>query len=124
MNLFRIPSLIMSALIPAAAPAQEVSLPVCGQATYYHSRFIGRIMSNGERYDPQRLTMATSAFPLGSLVSVEYTSRGGSHRRVVVRVTDRMATKNPHAFDLSFSAFRKLENHKAGRIDVRCYLLR
>lgn len=120
-----IKTLLASAGIGAAAVAVATSgdvavqLPVAGKCTYYHRRYIGRKMANGQPYRAEDFTMATWEFPLGTLVRVEYRSRSGSIRSVVVEVTDRGPDPTTgHKFDLSWAAFRRLENHKVGVIDV------
>lgn len=119
-------SLIAASLLSAsAAPPVEVHLPVVGNATYYHRKYIGRLMANGRPYRAEDFTMATWEFPLGSIVRVQYRSRSGTIREVIVEVTDRgpdPSTK--HKFDLSWAAFRRLENHKVGVIEVSVTRLR
>lgn len=93
-----------------------------GEASYYAKEYLGKKMANGQPYNPHRHTMATWDFPLGSIVKLEYTSRNGVLRTVICEVTDRGPAKSLVAkgrrFDLSYSAFRMLENPKAGVIRV------
>ena len=88
-----------------------------GKASYYHAKYIGRLMANGERYDATKYTLATWDYPLNTLVVIEH--RGN---RIIARVTDRGPAKNLVAagrrFDLSFAAFRALADPKLGLIDV------
>src|SRR4051812_26065314 len=57
-----------------------------GDASYYASFFKGRKTSNGERYDPKKMTAANRTLPFGTRLRVTRVDTGKS---VVVRVNDR-----------------------------------
>lgn len=101
---------------------------VTGEASHYARELVGKKMANGKPYNAYLLTMATYAFPLGSMVELTYTSKGGTRRSVVCEVTDRGPAKElrdlGRLFDLSYSAFRILENPKFGVITVTATLLK
>lgn len=85
------------------------------EATYYHKWFINRKMSNGQRYNPKKLTAAHMTLPLGSIVEVVHKRNG---RRIRVKITDRGGF-NPRNIDLSYRAFGILDKHSKGRIPVK-----
>jgi rare lipoprotein A len=112
--------------------------PITGTASYYAMSYIGKPMANGDLYHPDNYTMACWDLPLGTIVRVTYRSRGGSVRSVIVTVTDRGPAKHllvdkpatderaavrGRQFDLSWAAFRTLENHKVGLIPVTVEVL-
>ncbi len=119
-------SFILSLFAGVPAPAAEPQ-PIAGQASYYHKKYIGKKMANDRPYDPNKLTMATYEFPLGAKVRIDYTSERGALRSVIVEVTDRgpaeYLRKQGRLFDLSWIAFRTLENPRLGVIPVRVTLL-
>lgn len=57
-----------------------------GTASWYGSRFQGRLTASGERYDQQALTAAHRTLPFGTLVRVRSLVNG---HEVEVRITDR-----------------------------------
>jgi rare lipoprotein A len=76
-----------------------------GLASWYGgTRWQGRMMSSGERFDAKELTAAHATLPLGSLVRVSLLEGGGS---VVVKITDRPGTRR-RIIDLSEAAARAL----------------
>ena len=99
-----------------------------GHASFYARDYVGKKMANGQPYNAYLLTMATWAFPIGSMVELTYTSKGGTRRSVVCEVTDRSPAKElrdlGRLFDLSYSAFRVLENPKIGVITVTANLIK
>ncbi len=72
-----------------------------GTASWYGgSEWQGHRMSNGDRYDQDRLTAAHATLPMGTRVLVSLTD---SRRSVVVTVTDRPGTRT-RIIDLSRGA--------------------
>lgn len=70
----------------------------------YATKYIGRPMKHGGRYDHKALTCATNRFPKGTVLECEWNGRSV---RVVVR--DTMASwSNRTRVDLSGAAFRAL----------------
>lgn len=78
--------------------------------SYYHSKFVGRPMACGGRYDHEELTAASNRYPCNTRLLVR---RG--ERTVEVRVTDRCGRCG---IDLSKAAARELGLHRAGRAPV------
>lgn len=114
---------VLAALLAGNSLRAATTTIVSGKATYYHRDYIGKPMANGQPYDASKLTCASWDFPLGSVLVVTYISRSGQARSVRVTVTDRGPAKRlvesqNRRIDLSWAAFRALENHKVGVIDV------
>jgi rare lipoprotein A len=75
-----------------------------GTASYYSSRYNGRLTSSGRRYDPKELTAAHPWLPFGTKLVVRCAATG---RSIVVTVTDRLPS-NRRLVDLSRSAAEQL----------------
>lgn len=86
-----------------------------GIASYYHPKFEGRVMSNGEKHSKVRLTAACNKIPLGRWVRV---TNLRNNQSVEVRITDRMNKKNTRLIDLSLAAAQKLGMIKRGTVRV------
>jgi len=71
-----------------------------GSASYYASKYNGRIAANGSRYNERELTAAHSWLPFGTKVKVSLVAGGPS---VVVTITDRLPG-NRRIVDLSRAA--------------------
>lgn len=82
------------------------------QATFYHDRFEGRRMANGQVFRQSSDSAASATIPLGSRVLVR---RGTQSTWVTVR--DRMPTRG--VIDLTTSRFRQIGNLSEGRIQVQ-----
>jgi rare lipoprotein A len=75
-----------------------------GKASYYSSRYNGRITSSGARFSQAELTAAHAWLPFGTKIRVFCADTG---RSVVVTVTDRIYS-NRRILDLSRSAAAQL----------------
>ncbi|RCW67988.1 septal ring lytic transglycosylase RlpA family protein [Pseudorhodoferax soli] len=76
-----------------------------GRLTYYARRLAGRPTASGERFDPEKMTMAHETLPFGTLVRVTNLL---NRRSVVVRVNDRGAWSTDRIGDVSTAAAREL----------------
>lgn len=76
-----------------------------GVASYYASKFRGRLTASGEKYDPEKFTAAHNSLPFGTRIKVTNQRNG---RSVIVRVNDRLHFRNKRLVDLSRSAAAKL----------------
>src|SRR6476620_11323814 len=63
-----------------------------GVASYYHSKFQGRITASGELYDQDKMTAAHNRLPLGTMIRV---TNLRNKRSIVVKVNDRLHHRNP-----------------------------
>lgn len=76
-----------------------------GNASWYGTKFHGRLTSSGEPYDMYALTAAHRTLPLPTYVRVTNLRNG---RRIVVRVNDRGPFHAGRIIDLSYAAASKL----------------
>jgi rare lipoprotein A len=90
------------------APAADVSE---GKIAYYGQRFAGRKTANGERFNPQALTMAHKTLPMGTKVRV---TNLATQKSVVLRVNDRGPSTADRVGDVSVAAARQLRMLRSG----------
>jgi rare lipoprotein A len=86
-----------------------------GEASWYGPRHSGRRTSNGEVFDPRKLTAAHPSLPLGSWVRVTVQDTGAS---IVVKINDREPPHGVRCIDLSRAAAVKLGFANRGVADV------
>ena len=73
------------------------------------------IMANGQKFDETKWTCATRAYPLGSVLQIEYAGN-----TIRVRVTDRIGKRFANSrIDLSRKAFSALADLNRGVIPVK-----
>ena len=96
----------------STAQAQEES----GKLAWYGQEFAGRKTANGQRYDPNALTMAHKTLPFGAQVKVTNTA---NQRSVVVRVNDRGPSTPDRIGDVSQAAAQRLGMLHSGTIDAK-----
>src|SRR5690606_12775271 len=82
-----------------------------GVASWYGTKFHGRMTSSGEPYDMYAMTAAHKTLPLPSYVRVTHRGNGGS---IVLRVNDRGPCVGDRIIDLSYAAAVRLGMHKDG----------
>lgn len=82
-----------------------------GIASWYGTKFHGRLTSSGEPYDMYAMTAAHKSLPLPSYVRVTHVGNG---RSVVVRVNDRGPFVGDRIIDLSYAAAVRLGMHVEG----------
>lgn len=89
-----------------------------GIASWYGTKFHGRLTSSREPYDMYAMTAAHKSLPLPSFVHVTNLDNG---RHVIVRVNDRGPFHDNRIIDLSYAAAIKLGIHIAGtgKVEVR-----
>ena len=115
--------LFMAALLTAGlSNAFGHSPPSTGTASWYGEAHRGKLMANGKRFDPKKLTAASWFYPLGAKVRVVANSSGGTVRAVVVTITDRGPAKdlvhNGRIIDLAQAAFKRLADPDVGLVPV------
>ncbi|MBX6375855.1 MAG: septal ring lytic transglycosylase RlpA family protein [Acetobacteraceae bacterium] len=71
---------------PAAGRRATTARPQRGEASYYHPRFEGRRMANGERFDPDSDSAAHRTLPFGTRARVTNLANG---RTAEVTIEDR-----------------------------------
>jgi rare lipoprotein A len=96
--------------------------PIRGCASWYGEELRGKLMANGQPFDPDQLTAACWFYPLGTKirVSLDDPKRRGE---LVVTVTDRGPSRELVArgrvIDLSHAAFQALGRPATGLIPVK-----
>ena len=114
---------------PHGARELALSCPVgqIGHASWYGEDHRGRVMANGQRFDPDQLIAASWFYPLGTRVRVTLRSDPGvlnapPPRSVVVTITDRgphdRLVRSGRIIDLSREVFRRLSDLNVGLIEV------
>lgn len=87
-----------------------------GMASWYGTKFHGRLTSNREPYDMYAMTAASPNLPIPSYVHVTNLENG---RSITVRVNDRGPFQSDRIIDLSYAAAKKLGFVKQGTTKVR-----
>ncbi|HET7842885.1 MAG TPA: septal ring lytic transglycosylase RlpA family protein [Xanthomonadales bacterium] len=89
-----------------------------GTASWYGTKFHGRLTSSREPYDMYQLTAAHKTLPLPTFARVTNLDNG---RSIVVRINDRGPFHEGRIIDLSYAAAIKLGIHVrgTGRVEVR-----
>lgn len=87
-----------------------------GVASYYGTKFHGKLMANGQKFDENKFTAASNKLSLGTWVRV---SNLRNKKSVIVQITDRMHPKNKRLIDVSKAAARKLGFLKRGLVKVK-----
>lgn len=82
-----------------------------GIASWYGTKFHGRLTSSGEPYDMYAMTAAHKTLPLPAYVRVTHRGNG---RSIVVRVNDRGPFVGERIIDLSYAAAVRLGMHIDG----------
>ena len=91
-----------------------------GVASWYGTKFHGRLTSNREPYDMFAFTAAHKSLPLPSYARVTHLGNG---RSVVVRINDRGPFVGDRIIDLSYAAAVKLGVHITGTAPVEVRVL-
>ncbi len=88
-----------------------------GTASWYGSKFHGRLTSNGEVYDMYQMTAAHKTLPIPSYVRV--TNRDND-QSAIVRINDRGPFHGDRIIDLSWAAATKLgyQQHGTAAVDI------
>ena len=96
--------------------------PAAGLASWYGEDHRGRLMANGRRFNPDKLTAASWFYPLGTKVRVTLKSQDLSPRSVLVTITDRGPSKelvrDGRIIDLTHAAFKRLGHPAIGLVAV------
>jgi len=105
-----------------SAHAQGIPQSQQGLASWYGEEHRGKLMANGHKFDPDKLTAASWFYPLGTRVRVTVNSPEFEARSVTVTVTDRGPAKRlveqGRVIDLARGAFEKIAHPDLGLIAV------
>lgn len=92
-----------------------------GEASYYGTKFNGRITANGEKYNMYALTAAHKTYPFDTIVRVTNLE---NNKAVIVRINDRYPSTGKRLIDLSYEAASKLGMIQSGIARVRLDVLK
>jgi rare lipoprotein A len=124
---YRLATLLLScgALISMMTQAARAELTLQRQkgfASWYGEELRGKLMANGKRFDPNKLTAASWFYPLGTRVRVTIRSPEFESRSVLVTITDRGPAKRlvqqGRVIDLGFAAFQRIAQPDVGLVEV------
>lgn len=86
-----------------------------GKASYYHNKFQGRKMANGDPYRKGKLTAAHKTLPFGTKVKVTNQRNG---KAVTVRINDRGPFVRGRVIDVSKAAAHALGFVSSGHTKI------
>ena len=105
-----------------AAHGEITVIPQKGLASWYGEADRGKLMANGKRFDPDKLTAASWFYPLGTRVRVTISSPDFEARSVMVTITDRGPAKRlvrrGRVIDLGLAAFQRIADADLGLVEV------
>ena len=113
--------------VAAPAVAQPSVSALSGKASWYGEENRGKLMANGQPFDPDKLTAASWFYPLGTRVRVSLRTdprvlNPPPQRTVWVTITDRgphrRFVRTGRIIDLSYRVFRQLADPDVGLVDV------
>lgn len=109
-------------MAPVAHSEPVQKPPQQGFASWYGEEHRGKLMANGQKFDPDKLTAASWFYPLGTRVRVTVSSPHFESRSVMVTVTDRGPAKRlvqqGRVIDLGQAAFKKIAQPDLGLVEV------
>jgi rare lipoprotein A len=115
-------TILWTSLFLLAINSALADTPAAGVASWYGEEHRGRLMANGKRFNPDKLTAASWFYPLGTKVRVTLNSNTETPRFVLVTITDRGPAKelvrDGRIIDLTHAAFRKLGHPAVGLVAV------
>jgi rare lipoprotein A len=113
---------MFASLMAQPARAELTSAPQKGLASWYGEAERGKLMANGKRFNPDKLTAASWFYPLGTRVRVTIHSPEFEPRSVEVTITDRGPAKRlvhqGRVIDLGRAAFKKIAHPDLGLVEV------
>jgi rare lipoprotein A len=115
-------AILLLTLLSSAEGKPTPSNPSSGEASWYGEAHRGRLMANGKKFDPDKLTAASWFYPLGAQIRVMHQAPGRRSRSVLVTITDRGPARdlveNGRVIDLTHAAFKRLGNPDVGLLPV------
>ena len=99
----------------ALAPLSAEAKSRCGIASWYGPGFHGNRTANGERFNSQALTAASTRLPFGARIRVVNRDNG---RSVVVRINDYGPVVPGRILDLSEKAFASIASTGQGLANI------
>lgn len=116
-------AILFGGVLVAASPELAFAgSPDSGLASWYGEAHRGKLMANGKKFDPDKLTAASWFYPLGTRVRVTIQSPEARVRSVLVTITDRgpaqRLVRSGRIIDLSQAAFRRVAPPELGLVEV------
>jgi rare lipoprotein A len=115
-------ALFLPVLLVWTVAAQPIPSLRTGTASWYGEAHRGRLMANGQPFNPNELTAASWFYPLETRLRVIYKLPHQEPKSIVVTVTDRgparRLVQHGRIVDLSRAAFEKLAPPVLGLIEV------
>ena len=109
-------------LLASASLAGTADSHRTGTASWYGEEHRGRLMANGKKFDPDKLTAASWHYPLGTKVRVRLQTPAHPPRSVRVTITDRGPSpdlvRQGRIIDLTHAAFSRLATPDLGLVQV------
>jgi len=105
------------------APAQsfKAGRSFSGVASYYGSKFHGKMTASGEAFNMYELTAAHRTLPFGTILKVTNLANGKS---VTVTVNDRGPFRKNRVLDLSYAAAKKIGMLQSGTARIQAVIVR
>jgi rare lipoprotein A len=116
--------LFIAAWLIATSMTSAAESPARGVASWYGEAHRGKLMANGKKFNPDKLTAASWFYPLGTKVRVKVRELSGAmtESSVLVTITDRGPAKylvrRGRIIDLAHSAFKELAHPDLGLVRV------
>ncbi len=114
--------LLGTCLLIGTAAVQASVPPSAGLASWYGEAHRGKLMANGKRFDPDKLTAASWFYPLGTKLRVTINHPDLPRRSLLVTVTDRGPgqdlVRDGRIIDLARAAFKRLAPTDMGLVGV------
>jgi rare lipoprotein A len=114
-------AVVLGAAVTVSVPATaSQTSSATGPVAWYGPGFVGRLTANGERFDPDALTMAHRTLPFGTRVRI---TNLRNQKSVVLRVNDRGPFTPGRIADVSPAAARLLDMLRHGVVPARLEVL-
>ncbi|WP_076538675.1 septal ring lytic transglycosylase RlpA family protein [Shewanella sp. UCD-KL21] len=112
-----------SSRLPIDSPKTQqysASHALVGQASWYGSKFHGRLTASGEKYNMRAYTAAHKTLPFGTIVRVTNT---GNNKSIDVKINDRGPFVKGRVIDLSQKAFQQIASVDQGIVAIKIDIL-
>ena len=113
---------VLMSIMTQAARAELTFKQQKGLASWYGDELRGKLMANGKKFDPDKLTAASWFYPLGTRVRVTIRSPEFETRSVMVTITDRgparRLVEQGRVIDLGRAAFQRIAQPDLGLVEV------
>lgn len=112
--------LALGLLVGCSSSDSHASNQLAGKASWYGSKFHGKLTASGETYDMRALTAAHRTLAFGTIVRVTNTA---NNKSVDVKINDRGPYADNRVIDLSQKAFERIGDTSKGIISVKIQVI-